>query len=129
MVQFSIKLLTCVVIVHKLCTSIHIRTHWQVGSGVCCNNKRCILQYEHPSSPSPLPLLSVQLTDVIHFPSSLSLSTTQAAVKDKSTLQAEVASLQKTNMNLARGKDVLEARVNTHALYVICTLATHVHVL
>lgn len=34
----------------------------------------------------------------------------QAAVKDKLSLQAEVASLQKINMNLARGKDVLEAR-------------------
>lgn len=53
----------------------------------------------------------------------------QAAVKDKLSLQAEVASLQKINMNLARGKDVLEARVNIHALYVtiICTLTQHTH--
>ena len=49
----------------------------------------------------------------------MSLSTAQATVKDKFMLQAEVASLQKMNMNLAHGKNVLEARVRkyTHISY------------
>ena len=93
--------------------------------------------------PSLLPLfVTVQQTVVWPAVPSLSLLhstlytlydivlyTMQAAVKDKLSLQAEVASLQKINMNLARGKDVLEARVNIHALYVtiICTLTQHTH--
>ena len=101
-----------------------------------------ILQYEHPLlPPSSLSLLPYNrlLCDPLSPPFLYStlytlydivLYTTQAAVKDKLSLQAEVASLQKINMNLARGKDVLEARVNTHAVYVFIlrTLTTHAHV-
>jgi hypothetical protein len=82
-----------------------------------------------PPPPLSSPSLRHCPTDYCHplsLPPSLSpFHSTQAAVKDKSALQAEVASLQKINMNLARGKNVLEARVNTHAVYVICTLTSH----
>ena len=85
---------------------------WGVGSTVItlhCTLTTCMYIHGYPLT---------QFTDGSPLP--LSPSIFQVAVRDKSLLQAEVASLQKSNMNLARGKNILEAKVCIH---------THTHTL
>ena len=43
------------------------------------------------------------------------------ALREKSALHAQVASLQKTNFDFARSKNILQAKVTKHAATIECT--------